>query len=464
MKRLGFYVAMILLTFSLQMQVYAAYRCTRPEDQGNERESGVWTQDDKGWRFVGSDGQTYANHWLLNDRGFWNYFDENGYAVTGMQTIEGKRRYFTDRGDMRTSYFVYDGHLYCAFKDGEIRTSLNGGNKVKTSREGVPYKFDAEGHAYNEEGKWDPVTAKELGQSTQSSDGVKEGWAQEGKIWCYYSEGQKLVNSWHQDSGFWYYFDESGSMLKSCVREIDGQMYKFTVTGAMATSGSATDENGVRYLVQKDGTLNPVDVEAEKRKEQLAKDPGINSRQQLLNEKTNPYNNNDTVQWFNATYAILTKSNTGNIRAVGGATKVTGFYDDGAQTDQWYSDKIREGLARSWNVTDKASADQVLEGLVASGNATGSAWDYSRAMSNLGNYYIAGYYTIEETLDKSLEIAKIIQTKFNSWDAFVESYLAGYASWAGENAENRRWIYEQLKQSAFNPYNLDWNLPLEKSW
>ena len=108
--------------------------------------------------------------------------------------------------------------------------------------------------------------------------------------------------------------------------------------------------------------------------------------------------------------------------------------------------------------------DQVLERLIASGNATGSAWDYSRAMSNLGFYYIAGYYTIEETLDKSLETAKIIQTKFTSWDDFVESYLAGYASWSGTDASERRNIYEQLKTSAFNPFSLDWNMTLEKNW
>ncbi len=38
-----------------------------------------------------------------------------------------------------------------------------------------------------------------------------------------------------------------------------------------------------------------------------------------------------------------------------------------------------------------------------------------QSMSNLGFYYIAGYYTIEETLDKSLETAKTIQTKFSYW-------------------------------------------------
>ena len=39
-----------------------------------------------------------------------------------------------------------------------------------------------------------------------------------------------------------------------------------------------------------------------------------------------------------------------------------------------------------------------------------------QSMSNLGFYYIAGYYTIEETLDKSLETAKTIQTKISSGD------------------------------------------------
>ena len=87
-----------------------------------------------------------------------------------------------------------------------------------------------------------------------------------------------------------------------------------------------------------------------------------------------------------------------------------------------------------------------------------------QSMSNLGFYYIAGYYTIEETLDKSLETAKTIQTKISSWDEFVESYLAGDASWSGTDASDRRYIYEQLKTSAFNPFSLDWNMPLEKSW
>ena len=85
-------------------------------------------------------------------------------------------------------------------------------------------------------------------------------------------------------------------------------------------------------------------------------------------------------------------------------------------------------------------------------------------MSNLGYYYLAGYYVETEALDRGLEIAKEIQALYGSWDVFAESYLAGYASWSGDSSESRRQIYESLKQSSWNPYALDWNLPLEKSW
>lgn len=85
-------------------------------------------------------------------------------------------------------------------------------------------------------------------------------------------------------------------------------------------------------------------------------------------------------------------------------------------------------------------------------------------MSNLGYYYIAGFYTIEETLDKSLEVAAIIQTKFSSWDEFNESYLVGYTAWSGQPDTERRGIYNNLKASIFNPYVIDWNLKLERSW
>ena len=34
-----------------------------------------------------------------------------------------------------------------------------------------------------------------------------------------------------------------------------------------------------------------------------------------------------------------------------------------------------------------------------------SAWDYSRALSRIANFYLAGYYTLEEAFDASLDSA-----------------------------------------------------------
>lgn len=93
-----------------------------------------------------------------------------------------------------------------------------------------------------------------------------------------------------------------------------------------------------------------------------------------------------------------------------------------------------------------------------------AGWDYSRAMSLLGFYYLAGYYTEEESLDYSLDLAKDIQNHFDSWDSFMESYFIGYEYWAGEDSDDRREIYEELKSSSDIPFQLDWNMTLEKTW
>ena len=77
------------------------------------------------------------------------------------------------------------------------------------------------------------------------------------------------------------------------------------------------------------------------------------------------------------------------------------------------------------------------------------AWDYCRALQVLGYYYVAGYYTEEETLDASLEVAKTLQGMYGSWDECMESYLAGYQYWQEDDGQDpdsataaRRKIYE----------------------
>ena len=98
------------------------------------------------------------------------------------------------------------------------------------------------------------------------------------------------------------------------------------------------------------------------------------------------------------------------------------------------------------------------------GEDTAAAWDYSRTMWLLSYYYLAGYYTADESLDQSLALAGTVQTTFDSWDSFMESYFAGYEYWSEESSDERREVYENLKSSSDNPFVLDWNTPLEKTW
>ena len=215
----------------------------------------------------------------------------------------------------------------------------------------------------------------------------------------------------------------------------------------------------------------------------------------------------DTIKWINASYAILTEVNGQDYTVFGGmsASKTNALMMQ-ASLEQW------------WDVTDRKSADETLEWALTEGHRTGfvefgeyldefglselaeeerlpfmqycfeleeeeaqymldmydmykqygaeaiDAWDYCRALNLLSFYYIAGYYTEEEAMDKSLEIAKDFQSKYSSWDELVDSYLRGYEYWAEESSDERRDIYEDLKTRKDNPYAVDYNTSLEKTW
>lgn len=215
----------------------------------------------------------------------------------------------------------------------------------------------------------------------------------------------------------------------------------------------------------------------------------------------------DTVQWFNASYAILTALNNNDYNTFG------------MQEINEVNKAINQAtLDQSWGVTDRASADETLEWILTEGhrayfmedielfNEAGlgdvpaeeivdflmktyeyteeeaeyvasvyqmyeeygehavDGWDYCRALSLMGFYYAAGYYTKEEALDKSLEIAKELQPLYSSWDELVDSYLRGYEYWAQTDSSERRAVYEELLAAEDNPFRVDYNITLEKTW
>lgn len=215
----------------------------------------------------------------------------------------------------------------------------------------------------------------------------------------------------------------------------------------------------------------------------------------------------DTLRWITASYAVLTEINGQDYTKFGGMNAT-----------ESNAKMIQNSLKEWWDVTDRQSAEETLDWVLTEGHRAGfaeqgayiealgitelpeeewnsfiqycfetdedtaqylvdmyrlyaergestiDAWDYCRALNLLSFYYIAGYYTEEEALDKSLEIAKEFQAKYQSWDELVDSYMYGYEYWAEESSEERREVYEDLKSRKDNPYAVDYNTTLEKTW
>lgn len=215
----------------------------------------------------------------------------------------------------------------------------------------------------------------------------------------------------------------------------------------------------------------------------------------------------DTILWMNGTYAVLTTLNGHDYSIFGG----TAPDSDCVETH-------KKMLDRQWGVTDRASADESLDWLYNEGHRARfteemeslaedglggiekeeradffcenygmtqeeaeryarfyeayeekgedaiSAWDYSRVVMLLSSYYVAGYYSETEALDEALEASRMIQTKYDSWDTFTDSYMLGYEYWAEESSDYRRMVYEMLAADPDSPYSLPWNMKLVKDW
>lgn len=216
----------------------------------------------------------------------------------------------------------------------------------------------------------------------------------------------------------------------------------------------------------------------------------------------------DTLRWFNACYAVVITQNSGDVNTVAGF-----------EAGSFYQKLLAAVLERDWGITDRESLKDMVDWLVTGGHNQAAleelglfgpagmsreeliaamdkadaaaedkisrlaafeakkaygekaiaGWDLSRAMQLIGWGYVAGYYTYEEAMDESLEMAKYIQLYFGSWEDFYGSYLYGYSYWSGEDladtastAYGRKQIYEKLK--ADGVFGVDWKLNFVKDW
>lgn len=226
----------------------------------------------------------------------------------------------------------------------------------------------------------------------------------------------------------------------------------------------------------------------------------------------------DTLQWFNATYAMFVYGQGDDYHYIGG-------FNDELNSRKDY---LRDQLEKSWGITDRQTAIETLSWLATEGHAAGYAetiqmmdlggilscseeelteyfsmvaeeeqmseedtkymieyylhlreihdicqdngidgWDYCRMMQISGNSYFAGFITLEESLSIQLAVACAIQDQFDSWQEMNDSYYYGYSYWAYGSymVSLRKDSYDKLAAEEDSPWKiLDFNMPLEKFW
>lgn len=131
-------------------------------------------------------GAMVTNQWHKDYEAVWYYFDADGTAVSGWQSIGGDKYYFyPESHDMAYGRVQIDGKNYFLNTPG-----ANADGRMQHSG----WFYDS---IY---GKWSYAT----------SDGeLLTGWHNLGGAWYYFNESGVMLTGWINDSGTWYYTNAS---------------------------------------------------------------------------------------------------------------------------------------------------------------------------------------------------------------------------------------------------------------
>ena len=169
----------------------------------------------------------------------------------------------------------------------------------------------------------------------------------------------------------------------------------------------------------------------------------------------------DLIAWLNATYAIQTEANGLDSTVIGGM-------EPGDSNIK----AIKNSLKAGWGIKNKEDLVQKVGKLVADdGDSNNDGWDYSRAEELLAHGYCVGWFDLGEYLGYAVPIAKDIQKRYSSWDAFGDNYIANYMSWVANGGMgfagdiNLRSTIHQMfvtgREYYYGPYAVDFDMELK---
>lgn len=194
-----------------------------------------WVQAGEAWYCAASSGALYCKGWeKLNNR--WYYFRSNGVMATGWLT-DGKLTYYlAEDGVMATGWVRAGGNWYCMDDSGAMQTA----QWIKSG--GKWYYLRADGAAatgwLQEGGAW---------YYLDGDGAMQTGWIQDGGSTYYLNSKGVMQTGWLKTGGKWYYLEKSGAMKTGWL--LDGGKWYFLdkKTGVMAT-GWVRDDGDWYYL------------------------------------------------------------------------------------------------------------------------------------------------------------------------------------------------------------------------
>ena len=193
-----------------------------------------------------SETNVTGGQYYRDEYGYWRYKDASGKNLTGPQTIDGVKVYFTPGGVQVKGNFGWDGHYYD--KDSGALVT----NKF-VEEYGRTYYVDENGNK--------AIGSKEINGAWNYFDKhgelITNNFAPDGR---YYDKYGKQVdfgrNRYFELNGEWYYAGNDGAILKG-PQTIDGVKVYFHQNGIQAKGYFVKDEedNKSRYYDKDTGAL-----------------------------------------------------------------------------------------------------------------------------------------------------------------------------------------------------------------
>lgn len=211
-------------------------------DEFGVLQTGIYTCEDGTIAGCAEDATPYTGFVTDETSHATYYFNENGIAQTGWQTVDGATYYLGEDGVLRTGLTSIDDSVYDFGTDGAMQTGL------VTMEDGTVLFFGADGKQAMGLQTVDGKTYyfNDLGMAVNAKQTI------DGKTYYFGADGSMQTGKVTLKDGS-YYFGENGEQVTGWL-VLDGSEYYFDLTTGKMATGTVTLPDGT-YIFDENGVL-----------------------------------------------------------------------------------------------------------------------------------------------------------------------------------------------------------------